>query len=349
MIMAEDKKTVLIVDDTPDNISLLTEILKHQYRVKAALSGEKALELIKKDKPDIILLDVMMPEMDGYQVCAQLKSDALTEDIPVIFVTAKTEVTDEQKGFALGAVDYITKPVKPPLVLARVKTQLSLYDQARHLEDIVQERTKDLNHTRLEIIKRLGRAAEYKDNETGLHVIRMSWYSKIIASAMGLSTQWCELLFQAAPMHDIGKIGIPDSILLKPGKLDADEWQTMQKHPEYGANIIGMHHSPLLRLARQIAMFHHEKWDGSGYPEGLSKEDIPLAARIVAIADVFDALTTRRPYKEPWSVEDAVNYIKEQIGKHFDPKIVQYFLDSLPEILEIKERYQESSETNVFS
>lgn len=337
-----EKATILVVDDTPENIDVLSGILRQDYKIKAALNGNLALKIANgKHKPDLILLDVMMPEIDGHQVCRQLKSNPETTHIPIIFVTAKSEVVDEKLGFDLGAVDYITKPVSPPIVIARVKAQLALYDQARHLEKLVSERTKELNNTRLEIIRRLGRAAEFKDNETGMHVIRMSWFSKFLAEQIGKEESWCELLYNAAPMHDIGKIGIPDRILLKPGKLDNNEWKTMQKHTEYGAEIIGEHPSPLLQLAKEVAVTHHEKWDGTGYPLGLKQEEIPLASRIVAIADVFDALTSERPYKKAWSEQDAVNLLKSESGKHFDPELVPKFIECLPKIREIQAKYKD--------
>lgn len=340
-----DKQIVLVVDDTPDNIDVMSGILRPDYKVKAALSGAKALKIAASTpKPEIILLDVMMPEMDGYEVCKRLKADSLTADIPIIFVTAMNAEEDETYGLELGAVDYITKPVRPSIVKARIKTHLALYDQNRHLEKTVQERTESLISTQLEIIRRLGRAAEFKDNETGLHVIRMSHYSRLMAESMDVSEKWSNLVFNAAPMHDIGKIGIPDSILLKPGKLDDQEWQLMRKHPEFGAHIIGEHESELLIMAREIALAHHEKWDGSGYPHGLKGEEIPLSARIIAIADVFDALTTERPYKKAWSVKEAVALIDEESGKHFDPSLVAIFHEVMPEILDIKEQYAEAQQ-----
>ncbi len=334
--------TLLIVDDTPENIDVLRGILKQDYKIKVASNGEKALKIAQSESaPDLILLDIMMPDMDGYEVCQRLKANYATANIPVIFVTAKGETADESLGFDIGAVDYITKPVSPPLVLRRVRTQLALYDEKRLLDDMVKERTKELDQTRLQIIQRLGRAAEYKDNETGLHVIRMSHYSKILALAYGMSEEEAELLLNAAPMHDIGKIGIPDNILLKPGKLDAKEWEIMKTHPQMGAEIIGQHRSVLLNLAREIALTHHEKWDGSGYPNGLKGKEIPIHARIVAIADTFDALTTVRPYKHAWPVEDAINLLKTEAGTHFDPELVDKFLNCIPQILDIKDQYAE--------
>lgn len=337
-----EKRTILVVDDTPENIDVLSGILRPYYKVKAALNGTLALKIANSaNKPQLILLDIMMPDMDGYEVCRQLKANAATAKIPVIFITAKNEVEDEQAGMNMGAVDYITKPISPPIVISRIKAHLTLYDQSQHLESLVQQRTEELSNTRLEIIRILGRAAEYKDNETGLHVIRMSLFCKFIAEDMGLDPEWCDLLYNASPMHDIGKIGIPDGVLLKPGKLDVDEWRQMKKHADFGAKIIGKHETPLLQLAEEIAICHHEKWDGSGYPNGLKGTDIPLSARIVAIADVFDALTSERPYKKAWSEEQALDLLREESGKHFDPELIPHFLNSLPKVREIQKKFKE--------
>lgn len=340
--MIGPKATVLVADDTPENIDVLKGVLSDTYKVQAVPSGRLALQVAMGPRPpDLILLDVMMPGMSGYEVCQKLKSSPKTAKIPIIFVTAKSEVEDEKYGFSLGAVDYITKPVSPPLVRARVKNHLALYDQARHLAELVEERTKELHETRFEIIRRLGRAAEFKDNETGMHVIRMSWFSRFLAEEAGEAKEWCELLYNAAPMHDIGKIGIPDHVLLKPAKLDPDEWKIMQKHAEYGAEIIGEHPSPLLQLAREVALFHHEKWDGSGYPHGLNGQSIPLSARIVAIADVFDALTSERPYKKSWPEEKVIQLLNDEAGRHFDPELIPLFIRCLPRVRQIQLQYSE--------
>ena len=330
MTPAHDQRPrLLLVDDEPTNLQVLRHILQADYRLLFATDGERALQVAREQRPDLVLLDIMMPHMDGYAVCCALKADAATASIPVIFITALDDSQDETAGFDVGAVDYITKPVSPPVVRARVRTHLSLV------------RMEELRETRLQIVQRLGRAAEYKDNETGLHVIRMSHFSKLLALAAGCSPAWAEDLLNAAPMHDVGKIGIPDAVLRKPGPLDADEWATMRRHPEIGAEIIGEHPSGVLQLAREIALAHHEKWDGSGYPRGLAGEAIPLSARIVAIADVFDALTTRRPYKEPWPVQDALDHIAAQAGKHFDPALVALFAPLLPQLLEVRARWAE--------
>jgi putative two-component system response regulator len=271
----------------------------------------------------------MMPGMTGFEVCTALKADAQTRHIPVIFVTALRDEIDETQGFEVGAVDYITKPISPAVVRARVKTHLSLVQ------------AQELKKTRLQVIQRLGRAAEYRDNETGLHILRMSHFSQVIALAYGLSPKRAEDLLHAAPMHDIGKIGIRDDILLKPGKLTDEEFKEMQRHPLIGAEILGDADSHLLQLAQQVALYHHEKWDGTGYPHGLKGEDIPLEARIVALCDVFDALTSTRPYKSAWSIEDTMAHLQAQKGRHFDPQLVDLLEQELPKILEIKARWAE--------
>ena len=330
MTQAPDQRPrLLLVDDEPTNLQVLRHVLQADYRLLFATDGARALQVAREQLPQLILLDIMMPGMDGYAVCRALKADPATAGIPVIFITALNDSQDETAGFDVGGVDYLTKPVSPPVVRARVRTHLSLV------------RMEELRETRLQIVQRLGRAAEYKDNETGMHVIRMSHFSKLLALAAGHSPAWAEDLLNAAPMHDVGKIGIPDAVLRKPGPLDADEWATMRRHPEIGAEIIGEYPSGVLQLAREIALAHHEKWDGSGYPRGLAGEAIPLSARIVAIADVFDALTTRRPYKEPWPVQDALDHIAAQAGKHFDPALVALFAPLLPQLLEIRARWAE--------
>jgi len=326
---ADTRPKLLLVDDEPTNLQVLRQILQDDYRLLFAKDGDKALELAAREAPALVLLDVMMPGMTGHEVCSRLKAQPATAAIPVIFVTALADVEDEARGFEVGAVDYITKPVSPAIVRARVRTHLSLV------------RVDELRQTRLQIVQRLGLAAEYKDNETGLHVIRMSHYTHLLARAAGLGEVEADDLLNAAPMHDVGKIGIPDAILQKNGKLDEAEWQVMRQHAQIGAEIIGEHESGLLRMARSIALTHHEKWDGSGYPNGLAGEAIPLEGRIVAIADVFDALTSVRPYKPAWPVEEALEFLRRESGRHFDPELVELFLGILPAILEVKERWAE--------
>src|SRR5450830_1601545 len=320
---------ILAVDDEASNLQLLRQILQDHYRLAYAKDGVRALELAAQERPDLILLDVMMPGMTGYEVCRALKADPATSAIPVIFVTALTDTSDEVVGFDAGAVDYITKPVSPPIVRARVRTHLSLV------------RVDELRQTRLQIVQRLGLAAEYKDNETGLHVIRMSHYSRLLALAAGMRASDADDLLHAAPMHDVGKIGIPDNILRKPGPLDADEWKVMQSHATIGGDIIGRHPHGMLAMAYDVAVTHHEKWDGSGYPNGLKGEEIPLVGRIVAVADVFDALTSARPYKEAWPVEKAVEHMLAQRDQHFEGRLVDVFIKQMPALLEVKERWAE--------
>ncbi|MCW8344825.1 two-component system response regulator [Vibrio sp. ZSDZ65] len=340
--MGEKAFTVLLVDDTPGNLDVLNGVLSEHYKIKVATSGAIALKIASRTpKPDLILLDVMMPEMDGYEVCQHLKSNPITQDIPVIFVTAKSQIGDETKGFELGAVDYIIKPISPAIVRARVATHLFLHNQRQMLEQEVQQRTQALRENQSEIINCLARAAEFKDNETGMHVIRMSHYSRLLAEAIHVSPHWRDLLFEAAPMHDVGKIGIADRILLKPEKLNDDEWKEMKKHVDYGVEILGSHTSPLLTLAKEIAQYHHEKWDGSGYPKGVAGNQIPLSARIVMIADVFDALTSVRPYKPAWAIDDAFQFLTEQSGHHFDPQLVDKFISLKSDIVVIQQKFSD--------
>jgi putative two-component system response regulator len=318
---------VLVVDDESANLQLMRKLLDQDYRLLFAKDGPRALDLARDEQPNLILLDVMMPDMSGHEACRRLKADPVTASIPIIFVTALTDAIDEVTGFEAGAVDYINKPVSAPILRARVKTNLSLV----HLDE--------LRESRLNIVQRLGRAAEYKDTETGYHVVRMSHYAAILARAIGRPESWVDDMLAAAPMHDIGKIGIPDHILTKPAKLTPEEWEVMKTHPLIGAEIIGEHSDSMLRMAYQAALTHHEKWDGSGYPRGLAGESIPIEGRVVAVADVFDALTSVRPYKRPWSNEEATDLIKSEAGRHFDPTVVEAFLRSLPDLLAVQKRY----------
>ncbi|MBV7315363.1 HD domain-containing phosphohydrolase [Shewanella sp. NIFS-20-20] len=314
---------ILVVDDMKENLTLMKRILEGDgHQVFFAQSGQVALDRIHQCQPsdiDLILLDVMMPGMTGYQVCEQLKLSESSSHIPIIFVTAMSAEPDETRAFAAGGVDYITKPISAGRLLARVKNHLSLV------------RLEELEATQLLIVQKLGRAAEYKNNETGYHVIRMSHYSRLLGKAYGLSHAQCDMLYHAAAMHDVGKIGTPDHILLKPDCLDDHEWQIMKMHPVIGAEIIGDHDIPLLQAARDIALTHHEKWDGSGYPFGLRGKDIPIFGRIVAIADVFDALSSCRSYKHGWSFVETCQAIEDGAGSQFDPELVALFLQ--PEIL----------------
>jgi len=344
------KQTILAVDDVPENLAVLRGILSADYRVKVALNGEKALKIALSDTPpDLILLDIMMPEMSGYEVCSRLKADPRTMKIPVIFVTAMGETEDETQGFKLGAVDYITKPVSPPVVHARVKTHLALYDQSRVLEQKVKERTAEvcalnveIEETQREVVFTMGAIGETRSKETGNHVKRVAEYSRIFALHYGLSEDEANLIKMASPMHDIGKVGIPDSILNKPGRLTPEEFERMQKHAELGYEMLRHSSRPILKAAAALAYEHHEKWNGKGYPQGLAGEDIHLYGRITAITDVFDALGSDRCYKKAWDDEKIFSLMKEERGEHFEPKLVDIFFEHLDEFLEVRDAYRDA-------
>lgn len=318
---------ILCVDDEPSNLAVLRETLQGEHRLVFARSGPEALRAVAKHQPSLILLDICMPDMDGYEVCRRLKADPASEKIPVIFITALSETVNERTGFDLGCVDYIAKPISPPIVQARVNTHLSLV------------RAAEVEKSHHEALRMLGKAGDYNDTDTGVHVWRMAAYCKALSEALGWERWRAELLELAAPMHDIGKIGIPDAILQKPGKLDAQEMAVMRNHARIGYEILKHGEAPLFRMAADIALHHHEKWDGSGYPDGLAGEAIPEPARITAIADVFDALTMRRPYKEPWPLDRTLATIRESSGSHFDPRLVEAFFGILPRIKVIKEEW----------
>lgn len=339
--------TILIVDDTPENLAVLGDLLQPSYRVRAANSGPRAIQIAGSDpRPDLILLDLMMPGMDGFEVLERLRRDPVTASIPVIFVTALSATEDEQWGLGLGAVDYITKPFRPAIVLARVKTQLELKrardwlkNQNAYLEAEVARRMAENQLIQEVSIHALARLAEIRDPETGNHLRRTQEYVRTLALHLSrhpaheaaLSPAMIDTLARSAPLHDIGKVGIPDHILRKPGKLTPDEWVVMQTHAALGAEAIEQAERDaarpvdFLRAAKQIARHHHERWDGSGYPDGLAGDAIPLPARLMALADVFDALTARRVYKPPMPVEEARTLIVAQRGKHFDPDVVEAF------------------------
>ncbi|MCG8470551.1 MAG: response regulator [Desulfobacterales bacterium] len=337
----QDRPKIVAIDDELGNLEILRQILKKEYDLTFATSGQEGITAVQRHKPDLILLDVVMPEMSGHDICRALKADLRSRAIPIIFVTAMGDESNEALGFELGAADYITKPFNTAVLKARIATHLALYAQNRALDTLVRKRTDELNNTRLEIIQRLGRASEYKDDETGLHIIRMSHYTRILAEAMGFGPAEVNRIFHAAPMHDIGKIGIPDHILLKPTALSEEEWKIMKRHPEIGAEILGDNPSPLFQTARSIAMTHHERWNGKGYPFGLSKEEIPIEGRIVALADVFDALTSQRPYKKAWPLAQALEYIQSQAGHLLDPQIVPLFMENLDAITRIMKQFSD--------
>jgi len=357
------RPTVLVVDDTPDNLTLLSELLKDDYKVKLANSGMKALRIAAAaPPPDLILLDLMMPEMNGYEVVRQLKEDPATAEIPVIFLTARSEVEDERLGLSLGAVDYIHKPISPPIVLVRVANQLTvdrarrmLRDQNAVLESLVKERTAEVVRMRDATIHAMASLAETRDNETGNHIRRTQNYVAALARRLKehprfrdvLTDENIELLHKSAPLHDIGKIGVPDRILLKPGKLDPEEWEVMKRHTIYGRDVIQEveryvgRSDGFLRFAREIAYSHQEKWDGSGYPEGLAGDEIPVSARLMAVADVYDALITRRVYKPAFSHEDAMGILRQGRGSHFDPDVLDAMLSIEAEFRAIASQFED--------
>jgi putative two-component system response regulator len=332
---------ILLVDDNTTNLQLLHETLDGLgYRLLIAKNGETALAIAQKANPALILLDIMMPEMDGYEVCRRLKSDERTDRIPVIFITALVDEEDEAKGLGLGAVDYITKPINPELVRARVHNHLELKHHQDHLENLVAERTRRLALVQAVTIEGLATLAEYRDPETGGHIKRTQNYVKVLAKKLkehprfrdGLNDEIIELLYMSAPLHDVGKVGVPDHILLKADKLTDDEFGEMKKHTNYGHDALWVTEQKLgddsfLRHAREIAYTHQEKWDGSGYPSGLKGDEIPISGRLMALADVYDALISKRIYKPPFPHEKAVEIIVEGKGKHFDPDIVDAFVE----------------------
>lgn len=356
--------TILIVDDSPGNLLLLSELLQPHYRVRAANSGRRALRVAASvPRPDLILLDVMMPEMDGYAVLALLRADPQTAAIPVIFVTAMDRSADEERGLALGAVDYISKPIKPAIVLARVRTHLDLkvardwlQDRNAVLEAEVVRRMQENLLIQDISIRALAHLAEIRDPETGNHLLRTQGYMRVLATQLRehpcfadfLTEQNIQTSVKSAPLHDIGKVGIPDHILLKPGKLTPEEWEIMKTHSRLGGDAIEQAERDadqpveFLRVAKDIAHYHHEKWDGSGYPEGLVGDAIPIPARLMALADVFDALIARRAYKAPFPFERAVAIIREGRNTHFDPAIVDAFLVRLDEFASIAESHADS-------
>ena len=354
---------VLVVDDSTDNLVLMAGVLEATYNVKVAKAGSRALELAAlQPQPDIILLDVMMPNMDGYEVCTQLKANPATAHIPVIFLTALNSVEDEARAFACGAVDFITKPINPSIVMSRVGAHL----EAKHLADLlrgekdyleqeVQKRTRELSAIQDVTIRIMSSLAETRDNETGNHIQRTQYYVRLLAQNLRerghcvdeLSDDYIDSLFKSAPLHDLGKVGIPDNILLKAGPLTAEEWVIMRTHPTLGKQSIERAESELgvevafLKAAKEIAYSHHEKWDGSGYPQGIKGTDIPLAARLMALADVYDALISRRIYKPPMRYDEAAKIILAGSGTHFDPDIVDSFRELEPQFREIADRFSD--------
>ena len=359
-----EKETVLVVDDTPDNLAMINGLLKDSYKIKIANSGERGLRIAQTlPLPDLVLLDIMMPGMDGYEVCRQLKANPVTARIPIIFLTARSEIEDEQKGFDLGCVDYITKPISPPIVMARVKTHLLLkstrdflVDQAAYLETEVAKRTREVQVIQDVTIMAMASLAETRDNETGNHIRRTQHYVKALALKVRgqpkyagvLDDKTVEMIFKSAPLHDIGKVGIPDHILLKPGKHTPEEFEIMKTHTTLGRDAIRAAEklidapSTFLTFAKEIAYCHQEKWDGSGYPQGISGEQSPLSARLMAVADVYDALIRPPVYQPTMSNEKVVQIIREGGGKHFDPDMVDAFLAIAEEFRQIADRFADA-------
>ena len=357
----EKKPKVLVVDDEDRNLRLMEAMLiPLGYEVILAGDGEEALEKVRDLPPDVILLDVMMPRMDGFEVARRLKGGEETRIIPIVMVTALREVEDRVKALEVGADDFLSKPVEKTELRARVQSLLKvkayndhMRDYQKELEAEVAKRTEQLRQAfekirvaSLETIFRLSRAAEYKDEDTGAHIQRMSHYAAAVARKMGLGESSVDTILYAAPMHDVGKIGIPDHILLKPGKLNLDEWEIMKQHTIIGGKILEGSDAEFIKLAEVISRTHHEKWDGSGYPRGLKGPEIPLAGRVAAVTDVFDALTSKRPYRrEPFSLEKTFAFIEEGQGSHFDPEVVEAFFAIKDEILAIKEEHKDQHES----
>jgi putative two-component system response regulator len=348
---------ILIVDDEPVNLKLLDKMLRGQgyQNLELVEDPREVIERYKTARPDLILLDINMPHLDGYQVMEQLK--ALNDDLlpPIVILTAQHGKDYLLRALSAGARDFLTKPFDRNELLMRVRNLLDvqlahrlLHDQKAVLETMVRTRTEELQRTRLQIVQRLGMAAEYRDEETGSHILRMSHICALLARASGWSEADCDLILNASPMHDIGKIGIPDAILLKPGKFEPHEWEIMKTHAAIGSKLLDGDDSELMHMAREIALCHHEKWDGSGYPNGLAGEAIPQPGRIAALADVFDALTSERPYKKSWPIDAAMAYIEGNSGRHFDPALVEIFRQELPGILKIREHFTGGDEALPF-
>jgi putative two-component system response regulator len=327
--------TVLIIDDDEAVRNMLRSALEEDFSVKTAADGSEGLTKSEEDPlPDLIILDLNMPGKGGMDVIKELHSVKRTQSIPVLFLTGQSEDNTEKQGFESGAVDFLHKPVSPTVLKARINRHIKEKRDREQLELLVLERTREIKATQMEVIYRLGRAAEYKDNETGEHIKRISAYSSRLAHFAGFSSDFCDLLYSASPMHDVGKIGIPDAILTKPGPLTDPEWEIMKSHTVIGAELMGGSQSQLLRTAAEIALSHHEKWEGTGYPKQLSGKDIPIEGRIVAICDVYDALISKRPYKDPWPAEKAREEIARGRGSHFDPVLADIFLEEFDYITE---------------
>lgn len=340
----KEKPVVLAVDDDADLLALMARALASDYQVLTAGNPGDAIALAGGEpRPELILLDIEMPDVSGFEVCQALKSEALTADIPIVFLTARAEPQAQVEAFGLGALDYILKPINAAVLKARVKMHLALADQRRALEQLVKERTAELERTRAEVIRRLARALELHESAAvGNRVVRLGHYARLLAEAAGAKPQVVELMAQAAPLHDIGKLGVPAEILKKREKLSAPDLERVRRHPQLGAEIIGEHNEPLLKLARQIALTHHEHWDGSGYPQKLKGEQIPWPGRVMAVVDAFEAMTTTQFYREPRSPDDAAIEIEIGAGKKYDPQVVAAFKKALPAMKKVHATYSDA-------
>jgi putative two-component system response regulator len=342
--VSDARPVVLALDDDSDLLGLMAKVLGADYRMLTASNPGEAIALAGGEpKPDLILLDVEMPDVSGFEVCQALKGDPPTADIPVIFLTGHAEPKAQVEAFSLGAVDYIMKPIVVAVLKARVKMHIAAANQRQALEQLVRERTAQVEHAREEIIKRLARAMELHESAAvGNRVHRLAQYARLIAQAAGARREAVDLMAHAAPLHDIGKLGVPAEILRKPGKLSAPDLERIRRHPQLGAEIIGEHDEPLLKLARQIALTHHERWDGSGYPQGLKGEAIPWAGRVMAVVDSFEAMTTTQFYREPRSADDAAIEIEIGAGRKYDPKVVAAFKKALPALKKVRDAYSDA-------
>jgi len=334
-------KTILIVDDNETNIDNLMALLEDKYDLLAAIDGESAIELLEEEKVDLILLDIMMPGIDGFETCKRIKDNPKLKNIPIIFITAKTDEDSIEKAYEVGGVDYITKPFRSREVLSRISNHLALSEQHHHLEHLVAQRTKELQNTQNEIIYLLGLVGECRSRETGNHVKRVGKYSEILALAYGFDEKEAKIIGELAQMHDLGKVAIPDAILNKPGRFSDEEFEHMKKHSDFGYIILNKSKRDLLKKAAIIAHQHHEKWNGKGYPRGLKGEQIHIYGRIVAIADVFDALGSERVYKPAWSDEEIIQLFKEERGESFDPKLVDLFFENIDKFYKVREELKD--------
>ena len=331
---------VVVAHESADITKFFSYVLNDHFSVQTVADAASIAALAEgAPKPGMVLLSLTLKDIDGYEACRRLKANTATARIPVIFIASQSDAKEEARGLSLGAVDYILKPYSPPLILARVRAYISLQTRQQALERMVAERTNELKQTRLEIIRRLALAAEQREGGLTNRVFRISHYAKLIGQALGLPAESCEVLFQAAPLYDIGKLGVPESILMKTDKLTHTEQEQMKRHAEIGARIIGQHADPLLETARVMALSHHERWDGGGYPQALKGDAIPWPGRIMALADVFEAMTMTQHYREPMDVPTAAKAIAEQSGKQFDPRLVTAFQKSLQMLIEVKDSY----------